>query len=73
MAMHPDNRSKALKNETITVSAAIREEQLAHAHTITKWDLVTSKNSLSSYSSEPSTYARSLQTKGNIQQKEKEG
>jgi hypothetical protein len=57
MAMHPDNQSKALKNETITVSAAIPEEQLAHAHTITKWDLVTSQNSLSSYSSEPSTYA----------------
>jgi hypothetical protein len=43
MAMHPDNQSKALKNETITVSAAIQEEQLAHAHTITKWDLVTSQ------------------------------
>jgi hypothetical protein len=56
MAMHPDNQSKALKNETITVSAAIREEQLAHVHMITKWDLVTSQNSLSSYSSEPSTY-----------------
>jgi hypothetical protein len=57
MAMHPDNQSIALKNETITVSAAIREEQLAHAHTIMKWDLVTSQNSLSSYSLEPSTYA----------------
>jgi hypothetical protein len=43
MAMHSDNQSKALKNETITVSAAIQEEQLAHAHTITKWDLVTSQ------------------------------
>jgi hypothetical protein len=45
MAMHPDNQSKALKNETITVSTAIREERLAHAHTIMKWDLVTTSGS----------------------------